>query len=252
MAALWNRRPTGCTGLRNWRNCRVPMVELPTTPTGILGPMSFNTLAPYYHGMEILFAGRLMQRSRTAFLEKARSCQHALLVGEGPGCFLSALLAANPHVQVTCVEHSAGMIRQARWHLNRNRLDEKRVVFVQQNALTWSCPSTQFDLLATHFFLDCFPAEQLDPLVRQLGKAATHKASWLLADFQMPPDGWHRYRALTITALLYTFFRCATGIAASRLTPPDNFLRATGFQLMQRLEWNLGLFHSDLWQRTTC
>jgi hypothetical protein len=211
--------------------------------------MNFDALARHYYRMEVFFAGRLMQRSRVAFIGQARHCRHALLVGEGPGRFLAELLSANAHISVTCVEGSARMIQQARSHLLRRHLDGGRVTFVHQDALAWSPPPGVFDLLATHYFLDCFRSDQLAGLAGRLACGATSSATWLLADFRVPIDGWRRLRAAFIVELLYAFFRHTTGIPALRLTPPDDYLDAAGFRLMLRREWDLGLVHSDLWQR---
>jgi SAM-dependent methyltransferase len=211
--------------------------------------MSFDTLAPIYRGMELMFAGTLMQQSRTSFLGDAADSRHALVVGEGPGQFLAALLAVNSRASVTCVDQSARMIAENRAHLARRRLDERRVRFVQQDALKWTPASGAFDLVVTHFFLDCFPPDQLAGLVRRLANSATAGATWLLADFRLPTHGWRRQRARLLVALLYRFFRLTTNMVASRLTPPDDHLRAAGFALAARREWSFGLIHSDVWRR---
>jgi SAM-dependent methyltransferase len=211
--------------------------------------MSFDTLAPHYRRMERLFGGCLMQRSRAAFIAQTLHCRRALLAGEGPGQFLAALLAANAQVSVTCVEGSARMIEQARALLTRRGLCGSQVSFVQQDALQWSQRPGEYDLVATHYFLDCFRPDQLAGLVRRLADSATPSATWLLADFRVPTKGWRRWRAELIVALLFRVFRLTTGLAASRLTPPDDYLRAVGFGLVARREWSLGLVHSDLWQR---
>lgn len=212
--------------------------------------MSFDALAPHYRWMERVFAGNLMQRSREAFIEQTRQCRHALLCGEGPGQFLEALLAANADVRVTCVESSARMIEQARAQLARRRLTSDRVCFVQQDALKWSPPPGEFDLVVTDYFLDCFRSDQLARLIRRLSEGATPDATWLLADFRLPATGWRRWRAAFVVALLFALFRLTTDVVASRLTPPDADLSAAGFRLVQRREWSLGLVYSDLWRRT--
>ncbi len=211
--------------------------------------MSFDTLAPHYRWMERVFAGGLMQRSRAAFIDNTRHARHALIAGEGPGQFLEALLSANTRIRVTCVERSARMIQEARNCLARCRLDSNQVRFVQQDALTWPQPSGEFDLVVTHFFLDCFSADQLPVLVERLASGATSNATWLVADFCVPRSGWQRWRAQSIVALLYLFFQLTTDLAASRLTPPDPHLRAAGFRLQQRHHWSLGLLQSDFWLR---
>ena len=115
--------------------------------------------------------------------------------------------------------------------------------------MNWTPAFGAFDLVVTHFFLDCFPPDQLADLVRRLADAATAGATWLLADFRLPTGGWQRQRARLIVALLYQFFRLTTHVAASRLTPPDDHLRAAGFALAARRERSFGLVHSDVWRR---
>jgi SAM-dependent methyltransferase len=236
--------------------------------------MSFDTLAPYYRIMERVTAGGILQRCRTAFLAETTSCRRALLLGEGPGRFLEELLRTNPQVEVTCVERSPCMIAEARSRLNAS--DLARVHFVQADALTWQplTPSDGervaegrvrgivksqerarplrggFDLIVTHFFLDCFRREELAALVAKIAASATADARWLLADFREPERGWRRWRGRAALALMYGFFRVATGLSASRLTPPDGFLEASGFRLAARRLANFEFAHSDLWRRT--
>jgi ubiquinone/menaquinone biosynthesis C-methylase UbiE len=38
------------------------------------------------------------------------------------------------------------------------------IQFVQADILEWTPPSREFDLVATHFVLDCFRGEQLEEL----------------------------------------------------------------------------------------
>lgn len=209
--------------------------------------MSFNSLAPYYYGMELILAGRVLQRCRTTFLAETLNSRSALLLGEGPGLFLAELLRANRRVEVTCVERSFRMIEEARGRLSESEL--ARVRFVQTDALMWLPPRDKFDLVVTHFFLDCFQPEELAVLVAKIATSATADARWLLSDFREPESGWRRWRGRALLALMYAFFRRATALSASRLTPRDEFLAEGGFRLASRLLANYGLAHSDLWQR---
>ena len=212
--------------------------------------MSFDTLAPHYWRLETILAGGILQRCRTSFLAETATCRRALLLGEGPGRFLVALLRSNPWVEVTCVERSSRMIQEARWHVQQNGLDEARIKFEQRDALTWSPSSSMFDLVVTNFFLDCFRREELEHLVANVATSATDEASWLLADFRLPDRGWQRWRAKAVLGLMYGFFRCAAGLSASQLTPPDGFLEVAGFHRTERRLVNFGLAHADLWRRT--
>lgn len=209
--------------------------------------MQFDRIAPYYHWMELLFASGVMQRCRTAHLDRTKDCRHALLAGEGHGRFLEALLRVNPRIHVTCVEGSARMIEYARRRLIRRGVDLSRVTFQRANLLDCELPAARFDLIVTHFFLDCLKPEQISQAVRSMARSSTPDAIWLLADFRVPETGWRRWRAIGILASLYLFFRFSANLSARWLTPPDNFLRESGFELQRRKLANWGLAHSDLW-----
>lgn len=211
--------------------------------------MSFDTLAPYYRGMEFVTAGGMLQRCRTSFLAETQNCRRALLLGEGPGRFLIELLRANPRVKVSCVERSPRMIEQAVRQLRRRGLNALRVEFHQCDALSWQPPGAEFDLVATHFFLDCFRRDELERLVAGVGRCATLDARWLVTDFRLPPRGWQRWRARAVLALMYAFFRVVTGLSASRLAPADDLMESAGFRRTRQNLANFGLVRAELWQR---
>ena len=52
--------------------------------------MSFDRLAPHYEWMEVVFAGRRLQRARTAWLEALAGRTDILSLGEGHGPFAVA------------------------------------------------------------------------------------------------------------------------------------------------------------------
>jgi len=211
--------------------------------------MNFDRLAPHYHWMEKIFAGGLMQRCRTTFLPSTKNCRNALLAGEGTGKFLVELLRSNPRIQITCVEQCEGMIKQTRQRLTLERLDDSQVKFQQLDVFDWTPPKKKYDLVVTHFFLDCFRAEQLQKLIPRLAGSATDNAIWLLADFRVPERGWRRWRAKVILVILYAAFKVTTSLSANWLTPPDNYLTVNGFKLVERRQVNFGFAHTDLWKR---
>jgi len=211
--------------------------------------MSFDRLAPLYPGMEYILAGSLMQRCRTLHLTECRTQRRALLVGEGTGRFLANLLKINPTIEITCVEQSQNMIDQIRARLARQSLDQSRVHFEITDFASWPIPATPFDLIATHFFLDCFSADILPEITAKLSVAAAPGAIWLLSDFQTPARGWQRCRAALIIAALYHFFRWTTAISAQELIPPDPWIQQSGFQLERRQFLSCGLLHTDVWKK---
>lgn len=211
--------------------------------------MSFDLLAPHYRWMELVLAGGKLQRCRTAFLDQVSPCRNALLLGEGNGRFLRECRRKLPRAQITCVDASARMLDSARRRVQRAGLNPAEIEFVRADALGWSSRRREFDLIVTHFFLDCFSPEQLEKVIGLAAATATPNALWLLSDFQIPPAGLPRRRAQAIHWLMYTFFRIVTRLPARRLTSPDPFLEAQGFQLAERCVSDWGLLRSDRWQR---
>ncbi len=211
--------------------------------------MSFNVLAPHYRWMEAVLAGGKLQQCRTHFLNSIGEPKHILTVGEGPGRFLVACAKRFPNIRITVMDSSDRMLAVARKQLTEEAPDFAQVRFVQADLLSHELVPEKFDVIATHFFLDCFTAGDLENVVKKLSCAAMTDACWLLSDFQIPDRGVRRVRALIIHAMMYLFFRNVTGLRARFLTPPDELLAKQGFALKGRWTTDLDLIRSDLWQR---
>jgi ubiquinone/menaquinone biosynthesis C-methylase UbiE len=208
--------------------------------------MNFDRLAPHYHWMETLCGGGLLQRARTVWLDELKDCRRILSAGEGHGRFAAACAARFPEAELTCIEASAAMIATAKAHLG---YAGKTVRWHQADLLHWQTDE-KFDAIATCFFLDCFPPDELAAVIGKLASRAAPNAIWLVVDFALPSRGLSRWRAQVVHALMYTFFRRVVALPARRLTAPDELLRAHGFQLSKRRAFNWGLLRSDLWHRT--
>lgn len=210
--------------------------------------MSFDVLAPHYRWMEFVLAGNKLQCCRTAFLNRVGDAKKVLIVGEGNGRFLVECRRALPHAKILCADASQRMLSLARRRLAKRCGGCERTEFVCADALAWSPPERSFDLIVTHFFLDCFQREQLESLTVKFAAVAAPGANWLLADFQMAQSGMDRYRSKAILWLMYRFFRVVTRLPASRLVSPDDSLGRRGFALRERRVTEWGLLRSDWWQ----
>ncbi|MBX3737383.1 MAG: class I SAM-dependent methyltransferase [Candidatus Didemnitutus sp.] len=211
--------------------------------------MSFDLLAPHYGWMERVLAGRLLQRARTAWIDRLADRERLLIAGVGHGRSLHELLPRHRRLRVTCVDASAGMLREAENRARRARLDLSRIQFIHACLPEWRAEAGAFDAIATHFFLDCFAPRELSAVVAGLADAAAPDAVWLVTDFAVPERGWTRHRARAVHALMYAFFRVATRLPARRLTPPDDLLAAQGFALGGRRTFSRGLLQADWWRR---
>ncbi len=213
--------------------------------------MSFDAIAPHYRWLECVTSGGLLQRCRTAFLREVATAGNVLLLGEGRGRFLLALMRLNPHARITCVDASARMIDLTRRALRQQGLSGRWVRWIHAD-VTSGVPESgwgeqPFDAVACHFFLDCFPLEPLQRIVAMVSLRASPGARWLISDFSVPDKGWQRIRARLILASLYAFFRLATHLPARRLVSPDLPLQQAGFVLEQRRRLSFGLLQSDVW-----
>jgi SAM-dependent methyltransferase len=207
--------------------------------------MSFDTLAPHYRWMERVLAGDKLQKCRTAHLQSIDAPQRALLVGEGNGRFLRAFVERFPSTEITCIDASGRMLDVAKAGLN----SAARVAYLPSDIFETPLQQNHFDLIVTNFFLDCFPPDQLAPVVTKLAAAASSEATWLLADFCEAPGGLKKARSKLILSSMYLFFRFATKLPAHRLINPDELLRNNGFELINRRRFEWDLLHADLWRR---
>ena len=81
-----------------------------------------------------------------------------------------------------------------------------------------------------------------------LSRAAAVNATWLLADFCIPPGGFARWRADLWLAAMYRFFQFTAGIEAKELEDPSSFLRNAGFALVSQHLFRRGMVKSELWR----
>ena len=211
--------------------------------------MSFDWLAPHYRWMELVLAGDKLQQCRTAFLSPDLRATNVMIVGEGNGRFLVECRRVFSAAHIVCVDASQRMLQAARGRLMEHGFNTTGVEFVHADALSWRPPKAGFDLIVTHFFLDCFRLDQLQSVLNALAWGAGPRAKWLLADFQIPERGWRRRRAQLIHRLMYAFFRVVARLPAQQLTEPDALLREQGFIRRKRQVMNWGLLRSDLWER---
>jgi ubiquinone/menaquinone biosynthesis C-methylase UbiE len=212
--------------------------------------VSFDAIAPWYRALETIAFGGALQRARVACLGEIDTPRRALIVGEGNGRFLRELVRRHPGIEVDCVDASERMLGLARRRIERELPGSlNRIRFLQRDLTSWAPPEDSYDLVVTHFFLDCFSEEQIADVVGRLARAATTEAIWLLADFCVPPDGFRRLHARACLAAMYRFFRFTARIEARALVDPSPFLAAAGFDLVRQHLSRSGMLKSELWWR---
>jgi ubiquinone/menaquinone biosynthesis C-methylase UbiE len=211
--------------------------------------MSFDRLAPHYRWMEFVLAGEKLQRCRVAWLDEIRDCRDVLIAGVGPGRFLKACARALPGARIVCLDASQAMLERAETAWRKAGGKPGQASFIHAALPEWQPPGAAFDLIVTHFFLDCFPEPMLSRVIAGLALGAKPHARWLISDFQIPPSGPGRLRARAVLAIAYTFFKLATRLPATRLIAPHALLEGHGFRLMHRRTFDYGLLYSEVRRR---
>jgi SAM-dependent methyltransferase len=216
------------------------------TSTHIREP-DFNLIARPYRWLEYLTLGRAIERCRIHFLPQLRDRRHALVLGDGDGRFLAQLLAHNPHLGADAVDTSITMLRLLRERSEAATPDAKtRLSIHHANALTFPLGSP-YDLVVTHFFLDCLPQAELNTLVTRVASTLAPEALWLVSDFRIP-NGIMRLPALALVHGLYFAFRVLTGLRTVRLPDYATPLTQSGLVRIAHQHSFAGLLTTELWQ----
>jgi ubiquinone/menaquinone biosynthesis C-methylase UbiE len=203
----------------------------------------FDRVAGIYRLLEHAAFGRTLQRARTAHLEAVRGCRDILVVGDGDGRCLEAIVAMAPEARVTAVDASAGMLARAHRRITAAGA-ANRVTFQHADVRLGAWPSDGYDAVVTMFVLDCFTPRDAEAIVAALARGVRPDGVWLFADFAMPDRGWRRLHARFVVGVLYAFFRWTTGIEARELPPSEAAIAAQGFAIAAAREYRGGSIRS--------
>ena len=209
----------------------------------------FDSIARPYRWLEYLTFGPNLQRCRNFFVPQILQSRRALVLGDGDGRFLSRLLRSNQHLHAEAVDLSPAMLklleRRAR---TAQPPTSTRLTTYLADARTFT-PNGPYDLVVTHFFLDCLTQSELDQLALRLVPRLTITGLWLLSDFQIPPAGALRLPARLLIRLLYLAFRLLTGLRTTRLPDHAASLRRAGLVPVHVQRSLFGVLTTELWQR---
>lgn len=213
--------------------------------------MDCDPLASIYRSLEFIAFAKGLEEQRFRFLDKVRDARRALLLGEGDGRFALELAKRNIHVEIDCVDASGKMIELAKQRLrDANVPSPDRIRFEQCDARQGGWHGNSYDLVVTHFFLDCFSDAEVDTLIPAIRGACRPGAKWLVADFQEPEKGWRCRHARCWLATMYRFFRLTTGLQVQRLPDYRKALREAGFLMRDCRLTRAQLICSELWEWT--
>ncbi|HEX4039992.1 MAG TPA: methyltransferase domain-containing protein [Acidobacteriaceae bacterium] len=214
------------------------------------GSPQFDRVARLYRWMEYLSFGPWLERCRFAHLAAVAGAvpQKALAFGDGDGRFLTRLLAANPALHAEAVDLSPAMLR-----LLGDRAGgagaESRLTTTCADVRTFTPPGSGYDLVVTHFFLDCLSPAETAALIARVRPHLAPGAVWLVSEFEVATAS--RLRALLargVIAFLYAAFRVLTGLGVRRIPPWRALLAGAGFTPQASRGFLGGLLVSELWR----
>lgn len=181
-------------------------------------PTNFDNLARPYRWLEYFSFGSLLERCRFCRIPELANARRALVLGDGDGRFLARLLTSNHWLEADVVDQSAAMLRLLKARVAAIGAADRIRVY-QADALTYQPTGAAYDLVITHFFLDCFTTEQVRGLVENLRPHLAPDALWISSEFAIP-RGPAALPSRMVVKSLYLAFRILTGLRTRAL--PDH------------------------------
>ena len=204
-------------------------------------PGNFDGVARAYRWLEYMTFARALERCRFAFIPALADRRKALIFGDGDGRFTSRLTAAAPELSADCVDASERMLELLRVRAPRARTH-------LADARDFSPPGAGYDLVATHFFLDCLTTEEVAALAERLNPSLSEQAVWVVSEFSIASGFWAMPSAALVRAL-YLAFRILTGLRTTRLPDHGAALRAAGWRLSDERRLLGGMLRAEFWRR---
>ena len=205
----------------------------------------FNAIARPYRWLEYLSFGPMLERCRFHRLPELADVRRALVLGDGDGRFLSRLLGQNSQVQADVVDLSPAMLRL---------LSDRVAKIGAQGRITLHCtdvreftPLGDYDLVVTHFFLDCLTTADIHVLAHGIRRHLCPRARWVVSEFAIP-HGPLSIPARLVVRSLYAAFSLLTGLKVRRLPDHAAALHACDLALVARHHWLGGLLISEIWE----
>ena len=205
----------------------------------------FGRLAKPYRWMEYLTFGRALERCRFRFLHELKASNVRWCWGTATAVSPRSCWLLLPGAAVHAVDVSPAMLRalQARCgapdRLTTHCVDLSQELPVDVRALT-------FDLVTTHFFLDCLSTAQVESLVARVKPLLAEGGYWVVSEFDVPRGGM-RLPATLIVRGLYAGFRALTGLRTQRLPDYRTAMEQHGFVCRTRIPSLGGLLVAELW-----
>jgi hypothetical protein len=207
-------------------------------------PPNFNGLAHIYRWMEVACFGPWLQRCRCAFLETLSDCRRGLAIGDGDGRFTAELLRVNRLISVDAVDASEAMLGEL---LHNAGAHANRVNVMCVDARRLQAEGPPYDLVVTHFFLDCLTTSEVESLAFTLRASLSTSARWIISEFAIPSGWYGQLIARPLIRILYWVFGLLTGLKVHSLPKYRDALKRSGFEMVAERKLLGGLLVSEVW-----
>jgi SAM-dependent methyltransferase len=205
--------------------------------------MNCDGIARWYRFLEHLVFGRALERRRLEFMEAVADARSVLILGDGDGRFTAEFVRRNPVAVVESIDMSGRMVELAKRRVTAHARVQCRVGDARTAEL-----AGRYDLIVTHFFLDCLADAELAGLAARIAASCQPGARWLVSEFALPSAGLARLAAQALIRVMYFCFRVATGLRVTRLPNYAQALPAHGFRRATQREAAGGLLVSEVWE----
>ena len=199
--------------------------------------------------MEYLSFGPMLERCRFYFLANCLGARRGLILGDGDGRFTARLLATNLTVQIDAVDGSVAMLAELKRRALATEDEEGRLRTIHADLRSFIPDRDGYDLIVSHFFLDCLTDEDLERMVARIVPHLAPDATWIISEFSIPQKCWRRIAAGALIRFLYFAFKTMTHLDVRRIPDYASVLANNGFFRQQQVQFLGGVLSAELWRK---
>tara|TARA_Y100000758_G_C16025340_1_gene412631 strand:- start:588 stop:1220 length:633 start_codon:yes stop_codon:yes gene_type:complete len=209
--------------------------------------MSFDRIARHYEWIESVVFGADLQRIRCSHMETFLRAESILLLGDGDGRFLKALLDSRCSAKIICVDSSQRMLKLAE---SLTKDSGQNIHFVFSKIQDYHLPPSFIpDVIGAHFFFDCFSEDEILVILGRISSWCKKQTKLIVSDFSIPEEqSLGRFIAKVLVWKMIIFFRIFTGISARKLPKIGKLLSKMRYKCLKKVTLRDGFLCSWIWQ----
>ena len=197
-------------------------------------PNNFDRVAFIYDTLAFIFFGNNLRKAQSHFLNRLPANSKVLVLGSGTGWFANEILKNVPNSKITLVDSSQQMTNRAIDKLKGTPVE----IFCADENKRFPEP---FDVVILPFFLDMFPNEKIDKVIKVISNSTKPETTWLIIDF-VSKRSWHQVYLWT----MYRFFKLTCDIEAGHLPDWQALLTSNKVFINETKDFYKGFIQSTL------